>query len=201
MEEELAFRDYLLRVATGDPSKLQIMYGIGGERRLTEFELDDFPGYEGSRPVRIGNAAFDQFQLDVYGEVAIVSCAWRSSLGQPVPERWSRWLALLDHVESIWREPDDGIWEVRGPRRQFTHSKVMAWVVFDRPSAGRAASTSTGSVDRWKQIRARDPRAGLRARLRPRAGHVHAVLRLAGARRERARHPAASGSCRRTTSG
>jgi GH15 family glucan-1,4-alpha-glucosidase len=139
-EEALAFRDFVFRAATGDPAKLQIMYGIGGERRLTEFELDELPGYEGSRPVRVGNAAADQFQLDVYGE--LVTAAHISQtvvpelLGQAVPAEarvdWTRLGALLGHVGQVWREPDEGLWEVRGPRRHFTQSKVMAWVVFDR---------------------------------------------------------------------
>ena len=150
-EEGVAFRDYLLRVATGDPSKLQVMYGIGGERRLTEFELDDFPGYEGSKPVRVGNAAVDQFQLDVYGEVALVSHMAIES-GQPV-ERWERWVGILDHVQSIWREPDEGIWEVRGPRRQFTHSKVMAWVVFDRAVKLAERFDVDGEVESWRRNR------------------------------------------------
>jgi GH15 family glucan-1,4-alpha-glucosidase len=151
VEEGLAFRDYLLRVATGDPSKLQIMYGIGGERRLTEFELDDLPGYEGSKPVRVGNAAADQFQLDVYGELAMVS-HMAIEAGQDL-ESWERWVPVVDYVESIWREPDEGIWEVRGPRRHFTHSKVMAWVVFDRAVKLAERFDLEAPLQSWKQTR------------------------------------------------
>ena len=116
-EEALRFRDFLLRVGTGDPSKVQIMYGIGGERRLTEFELDALPGYEGSQPVRIGNAASEQFQLDVYGEVIGVAYLGSTVLGRVEERFWPRWRTLVEHVETIWRQPDDGIWETRGPRR------------------------------------------------------------------------------------
>jgi GH15 family glucan-1,4-alpha-glucosidase len=150
-EEGVAFRDYLLRVATGDPSKVQIMYGIGGERRLTEFELDDLPGYEGSKPVRVGNAAADQFQLDVYGEIAMVS-HMAIEAGQDI-DTWERWVPVVDHVERIWRKPDEGIWEVRGPRRHFTHSKVMAWVVFDRAVKLAERFDLEGSLESWKKTR------------------------------------------------
>src|SRR3954451_7065723 len=131
-DEAVAFRDFLLRVGTGDPSKIQIMYGIGGERRLTEFELPDLPGYEGSKPVRVGNAASEQFQLDVYGEVANVMFLGVELLGDIEERLWPRWRAVVEYVEKIWREPDDGIWESRGDRKHYTYSKVMAWVVFDR---------------------------------------------------------------------
>jgi len=152
-DEALAFRDFLTRVGTGDPTKIQIMYGISGERRLTEFELDDFPGYEGSTPVRVGNAASEQFQLDVYGEVVAMLFAGAQLLGRIDPRRWSRWRTVIEYIETIWREPDDGIWETRGPRRHFTHSKVMAWVVFDR--ALRLAETFglDAPVERWTQTR------------------------------------------------
>jgi GH15 family glucan-1,4-alpha-glucosidase len=152
-DEALAFRDFLLRVATGDPTKLQIMYGIGGERRLTEFELPELPGYEGSRPVRIGNAASEQFQLDVYGEVAGVMFAGTEVLGRIEPRLWPRWRAAVEHVETIWREPDDGIWESRGARQHYTYSKVMAWVVFDRALRLAERFELEAPVDRWKRIR------------------------------------------------
>jgi GH15 family glucan-1,4-alpha-glucosidase len=151
VEEAREFGEYLLRVITGDPSKLQIMYGIGGERRLTEFELDDMPGYEGSRPVRVGNAAVDQFQLDVYGELAIVSHL-AIELGLEV-RGWERWRALVEYVETVWREPDEGLWEVRGPRRHFTNSKVLAWVGFDRAVKMAERSHLEGPVERWKHAR------------------------------------------------
>jgi GH15 family glucan-1,4-alpha-glucosidase len=149
-DEALGFRDYLTRVATGDPSKLQIMYGVGGERRLTEFELDDFPGYEGSKPVRIGNAASEQFQLDVYGEVAVASQLGLELLGPPEANVWPRWVTLVNHVEGIWREPDDGIWEARSTRKHFTFSKVMAWAVFQRSALIAEKFGLECPLERWK---------------------------------------------------
>ncbi len=106
--EALSFRDFLLRVGTGDPRKIQIMYGIGGERRLTEFDLNELPGYEDSSPVRIGNAASEQFQLDVYGEVIGVAFTGTELLGRVEHRLWPRWRTIVEHVETIWREPDDG---------------------------------------------------------------------------------------------
>jgi GH15 family glucan-1,4-alpha-glucosidase len=152
-EEARGFRDYLLRVGTGDPTKIQIMYGIRGERRLTEFELEELPGYEGSKPVRIGNAASEQFQLDVYGEVLAVAFLGTTVIGRIEERFWPRWRTVVDHVETIWREPDDGIWETRGPRRHFTHSKVMAWVVFDRAVRICEQFGLEAPLDRWKQTR------------------------------------------------
>ena len=152
-EEALGFRDYLLRVGTGDPTKIQIMYGIRGERRLTEFELKELPGYEGSKPVRIGNAASEQFQLDVYGEVLGVFFLGATVIGRIEERFWPRWRTVVDHVETIWREPDDGIWETRGPRRHFTHSKVMAWVVFDRAVRLSEQFGLEAPLDRWRQTR------------------------------------------------
>jgi GH15 family glucan-1,4-alpha-glucosidase len=152
-DEALAFRDFLVRVGTGDPSKIQIMYGIGGERRLTEFELEELPGYEASRPVRVGNAASEQFQLDVYGEVAAVMFLGAEALGRIEPRFWPRWRAVIEHVETIWRQPDDGIWEARGPQRHYTYSKIMAWVVFDRAVRIVERFELEAPVDRWKTIR------------------------------------------------
>jgi GH15 family glucan-1,4-alpha-glucosidase len=149
----VAFRDFLLRVGTGDPEAIQIMYGVGGERRLTEFELEDLPGYEGSKPVRIGNAASEQFQLDVYGEVAGVLFIGAEALGRIERELWPRWRGIIEHVETIWREPDDGIWEARGPQRHYTYSKVMAWVVFDRGVRLAEQYDLDAPLERWKQIR------------------------------------------------
>ncbi len=153
VEEAQAFQRFVFRSVPGDPASLQIMYGLGGERRLTEFELPHLPGYEGSRPVRIGNAASEQFQLDVYGEVVAAAYAVRERLGQPPdPRVVPRWRALIEHVGRVWREPDDGIWEARGPRRHFTHSKVMAWVAADR--AARLADQIGGPMrDRWRGLR------------------------------------------------
>ncbi len=152
-DEALAFRDFMLRVGTGDPTTIQIMYGIGGERRLTEFELPELPGYEDSRPVRVGNAASEQFQLDVYGEVAGVMFVGAELLGSIEKRLWPRWRAIIEHVETIWREPDDGIWEARGPQRHYTYSKVMAWVVFDRCVRLAERFELEGPVERWKQVR------------------------------------------------
>jgi GH15 family glucan-1,4-alpha-glucosidase len=152
-DEALAFRDFLLRVGTGDPAKIQIMYGLGGERRLTEFELPELPGYEGSRPVRVGNAASEQFQLDVYGEVANVFFIGAQLVGTIETRLWPRWRTVIEYVETIWRKPDDGIWEARGPQRHYTYSKVMAWVVFDRAVRLAERFELDAPLDRWKQIR------------------------------------------------
>jgi GH15 family glucan-1,4-alpha-glucosidase len=152
-EEAMAFRDFLLHTATGDPSKLQIMYAITGERRLTEFELPDLPGYEGSRPVRVGNAASEQFQLDVYGEVVNVAYLGVQLRGRMEPRLWPRWRTAIEYVETIWRDPDDGIWESRGPRRHYTYSKVMAWVVFDRAVRLAEQFDLESPLERWRAIR------------------------------------------------
>jgi GH15 family glucan-1,4-alpha-glucosidase len=152
-DEALAFRDFLLRVGTGDPRAIQIMYGIRGERRLTEFELPQLPGYEGSRPVRVGNAASEQFQLDIYGEVIAVLFIGAERLGRIEQRYWPRWRAVIEHVESIWRKPDDGIWEARGPQRHYTYSKVMAWVVFDRAVRFAVRFELEAPLERWRQIR------------------------------------------------
>jgi GH15 family glucan-1,4-alpha-glucosidase len=131
-DEARAWRDWLLRAVAGSPDQLQIMYGLGGERRLAEWEAPWLPGYEGSRPVRIGNAAVEQTQLDVYGE--ILDALYHAHLhGLPTVDRTvAIGCAILDHLERVWHQPDEGIWEVRGPPQHFTHSKVMAWVAFDR---------------------------------------------------------------------
>jgi GH15 family glucan-1,4-alpha-glucosidase len=152
-DEAEAFRDFLLRVGTGDPRNIQIMYGVGGERRLTEYELDELPGYEGSRPVRIGNAASEQFQLDVYGEVAGVMSLAVEMRGRVEPGLWPRWRTVVEHVEEIWRLPDDGIWEARGPQRHYTYSKVMAWVVFDRAIQIAERFELDAPLERWKDAR------------------------------------------------
>ena len=152
-DEALAFRDFLLRAGTGDPRAIQIMYGIRGERRLTEFELPQLPGYEGSRPVRVGNAASEQFQLDVYGEVAAVMFIGAERLGRIDARYWPRWRAIIEHVETIWRKPDDGIWEARGPQRHYTYSKVMAWVVFDRAVRLAERFELDAPLERWRRVR------------------------------------------------
>lgn len=132
LEEAKAWREWLLRAVAGDPENLQIMYGVGGERRLTEYEADWLPGYEHSSPVRIGNAAAEQFQLDVYGEVVDALHHGRLAGMEGHDNAHQLQLRLMDFLEDNWRKPDEGIWEVRGPRRHFVHSKVMAWVAVDR---------------------------------------------------------------------
>jgi GH15 family glucan-1,4-alpha-glucosidase len=153
VDEALAFRDFVLRVATGDPARTQIMYGVGGERRLSEFELPDLPGYEDSRPVRVGNAASEQFQLDVFGELIGAAYTAAIHLDHVDPARWPRWRTLANHVENIWQQPDDGIWEARGPRRHYTYSKVMSWVVFDRALKLAARFGLDAPVERWTATR------------------------------------------------
>ncbi|MGH9052675.1 MAG: glycoside hydrolase family 15 protein, partial [Acidimicrobiia bacterium] len=153
-EEARAWRDWLLRAVAGDPGQLQIMYGPAGERRLPELELAWLPGYEGSRPVRIGNAAVSQFQLDVYGEVMDALHVARRSGIAPEPHAWALQRAFLEFLEANWERPDQGIWEVRGPRRHFTHSKVMAWVAFDRAVKAVERFGLDGPVDRWRTLRA-----------------------------------------------
>ncbi len=132
VDEARAFRDWVLRASAGDPADTQIMYDIAGGRRLTEMDLPWLPGYEGSKPVRIGNAASGQFQLDVYGE--LLSCIYAGrKMGLPGhAESWAPFRSAIEYLEGAWQRPDDGIWEVRGGRRHFTHSKVMAWVAIDR---------------------------------------------------------------------
>jgi GH15 family glucan-1,4-alpha-glucosidase len=152
-DEACAWRDWLLRAAAGSPEQLQIMYGLTGERRLPELTLDWLPGYEDSRPVRIGNGAASQLQLDVHGEVADALYQARKFGLPPDPLAWSLQKRLLDFLEGAWREPDEGIWEVRGPRRHFTHSKVMAWVAFDRAIKAVEQMRLEGPVDRWRALR------------------------------------------------
>jgi GH15 family glucan-1,4-alpha-glucosidase len=153
-QEAMSWRDWLLRAVAGDVTKLQIMYGPAGERRLDEWEADWLPGYEGSAPVRIGNAASEQFQLDVYGEV--MSALYSSAHAEGVQSRaaWGLQTQLINFLKKAWLEPDDGIWEVRGPRRHFTHSKVMAWVAVDR--AVRTLEEwpeLEGPLEEWRELR------------------------------------------------
>jgi GH15 family glucan-1,4-alpha-glucosidase len=153
VDEARAWRDWLLRAVAGNPEALQIMYGPAGERRLTEYEIDWLPGYEGSKPVRIGNAAASQFQLDVYGELMDALHQTRLHELEPAPYAWSVQKVLLDFLEGAWREPDEGIWEPRGGRRHFVHSKVMAWVAFDRAVAAVERFGLGGRADRWRATR------------------------------------------------
>ena len=156
-DEAKSWREWLLRAIAGSPSQMQILYGVRGERRIDEFEIPWLKGYEDSRPVRIGNAASTQFQLDVYGEIvgAIYEAA-RAGL-KISEEDWRLQVALLKFLETKWQEPDEGIWEVRGPRQHFTHSKVMAWFAFDRGvrMVEEFGFTADGHLDRWKQNRDR----------------------------------------------
>ena len=154
-DEARAWRDWLLRAIAGSPAEMQIMYGPAGERRLTELELDWLPGYEGSTPVRIGNAASNQFQLDVFGELMDALLLARKGGIEADPEAWRLQIALMKHLEEIWDEPDEGIWEVRGERRHFVHSKVMAWVAFDRAIRMVEELENEGPVDRWREHRDR----------------------------------------------
>jgi GH15 family glucan-1,4-alpha-glucosidase len=153
-DEALAFRDAVFRATAGQPDQAQIMYGLAGERRLEEYKLDWLPGYEGSKPVRVGNAAAGQFQLDVYGEVVGVGWAVAMALGQSSERLWRQLRGLMDYLESAWQEPDDGMWEARGPRRHYTQSKVMAWLAFDRAIALSNHFKLGGPVQRWEQTRA-----------------------------------------------
>ena len=154
-DEAAAWRDWLLRAAAGSPAQLQIMYGVAGERRLPECELPGLPGYEGSRPVRVGNAAAGQLQLDVYGEVLDALYQARQGGLPSSPQAWQLASALVTHLEGIWDQPDEGLWEVRGGRQHFTHSKVMAWVAFDRAIRGAEAFGLDGPLDRWRATRQR----------------------------------------------
>jgi GH15 family glucan-1,4-alpha-glucosidase len=154
IDEASEWREWLLRAVAGSPSELNIVYGLRGERRLTELELDWLPGYEKSSPVRIGNAAYKQFQLDIFGEVANTMYQCREA-GLGPPEDGSEGLAdaLLDFLGTAWEQPDDGIWEMRGPRRHFTHSKVMAWVAVDRAVRAMEKGRRSGDVAHWKALR------------------------------------------------
>ncbi|HEY2029877.1 MAG TPA: glycoside hydrolase family 15 protein [Myxococcales bacterium] len=153
LEEARAWRNWLQRAAAGDPAQLQILYGLAGERRLPELTIDWLSGYEGSKPVRIGNAASEQLQLDVYGEVmGAMHLSRRSGLDDD-ESAWGLQREMIEYLETIWEEPDEGIWEVRGPRRHFVHSKVMAWVAFDRGIKGIEEYGLKGPLERWKKTR------------------------------------------------
>ncbi len=152
LSEAMAWRDWLLRAVAGDPAQLQIMYGIDGERWLPEHQLSWLDGYEASSPVRIGNGAAEQFQLDVYGEVMDAIHQARLMGMAPDDTAWALQLELVEFVADHWREPDEGIWEVRGPRRHFTHSKVMAWVAFDRAARGVEEHGLPGDATRFRRL-------------------------------------------------
>jgi GH15 family glucan-1,4-alpha-glucosidase len=153
LEEARGWREWLFRAAAGRPADLQIMYGVAGERRLAEYEADWLPGYESSTPVRIGNAASEQMQLDIYGEIIDAFTTARAHGLEASDHAWRLSLKLLEFLEEAWRRPDAGIWEVRGPARHFTHSKVMCWVAFDRAIRTSEDWGREGPVDRWRAIR------------------------------------------------
>jgi GH15 family glucan-1,4-alpha-glucosidase len=154
VEEARAWREWLLRAIAGKPSQAQILYGVAGERLLPEWELPWLPGYERSAPVRVGNAASNQFQLDVFGEVVDTLHVARRVGLEADQEVWRVESHLVEFVESAWRDDDEGIWEVRGPRRPFTHSKVMAWVALDRAVKAVERFGLDGPVERWRKVRA-----------------------------------------------
>jgi GH15 family glucan-1,4-alpha-glucosidase len=153
-DEARAWRDWLLRAAAGSPSQIQIMYGLAGEKRLAEWEVPWLAGYEGSKPVRIGNAAADQLQLDVFGEVLDAMHQARVGGIQHLAEAWDFQHVLVSHLEGIWPLADEGIWEVRGGRQHFTYSKIMAWVAFDRTIKSAEAFGLEGPIDHWRKLRA-----------------------------------------------
>jgi GH15 family glucan-1,4-alpha-glucosidase len=153
VDEARAWREWLLRAIAGHPQDTQIMYGVAGERMLTELELPWLAGYEKSAPVRIGNAAHQQFQLDVYGEVIDTLHVARKYKLERNEDAWRLQIALMDFLETAWKQPDEGIWEVRGPRRDFTHSKVMAWVAVDRSIKEIRQGFGEGPLDRWLALR------------------------------------------------
>ncbi|GAQ61519.1 glycoside hydrolase family 15 protein [Streptomyces scabiei] len=154
-EEAEAWRDWLLRAVAGDPADLQIMYGLAGERRIPEYDLPWLSGYEDSRPVRVGNDAVRQVQLDVYGEVVDSLFVSRRSGLPDKPDMWRMQCALMDYLRTAWRKPDEGLWEVRGPRRHFTHSKVMCWVAADRAVRTLEADPQLtgGDLEGWRALR------------------------------------------------
>jgi GH15 family glucan-1,4-alpha-glucosidase len=154
LDEAKAWREWLLRAVAGDPAQLQIMYALDGTRRLPESELPWLAGYENSKPVRTGNAASDQLQLDVWGETLDGLALARNCGISPHDDAWDLQVALMHHLEGTWDQPDNGLWEMRGARRHFTHSKVMAWVAADRMAAAvRTHPDLHGPADRWEQLR------------------------------------------------
>ncbi len=152
-DEAGAWRDWLHRAIAGSPDQIQIMYGIAGERRLAEWEAKWLPGYQGASPVRIGNAASEQLQLDIFGEVTEALHQARSGGLTATPDSWNLQCAIIKHLETIWQQPDEGIWETRGGRQQFTYSKVMVWVAFDRMVKDAEEHGLDGPVEHWKKVR------------------------------------------------
>jgi GH15 family glucan-1,4-alpha-glucosidase len=152
-EEAIAWRKWLLRAVAGDPSQVQTIYGICGERQLQEWQADWLPGYENSTPVRIGNGAVGQFQLDVFGEVAAALARTPQAEDDIRVSASALQASLINHLCDVWEQPDEGIWEVRGPRRHFVHSKVMAWVAVDRAIKNQERYDGNGDVKRWRKVR------------------------------------------------
>ena len=198
-DEARAWREWLVRAVAGRPEQMQIMYGIAGERRLPEFEVPWLAGYEGSKPVRVGNAAAAQLQLDVYGE--LIDTLYQACKGGLAGHdiAWSLQRALLDHLEKAWTEPDASLWEVRAPPRHFTHSKVMCMgCVRPRGEDGRALRRA-GPGRKVARAAREDPRGRLPQWLQPHAQRLRAELRLARAGREPASHPASRAFCQSRT--
>jgi GH15 family glucan-1,4-alpha-glucosidase len=152
-DEAHAWREWLLRAVLGSPEQIQIMYGLAGERQLNEWEVPWLPGYHGSAPVRMGNAAANQLQLDIYGEVIDALHQARRDVLSPAPSGWALQEKLIEHLLQIWDQPDDGIWEVRGAARQFTYSKVMAWVALDRTVRDAERFRLPAPLEHWRQLR------------------------------------------------
>ncbi|MGB7354866.1 MAG: glycoside hydrolase family 15 protein, partial [Acidobacteriaceae bacterium] len=152
-EEAAAWEDWLLRAVAGSPDEVQIMYGLKGERQLVEWEIDWLPGYENSRPVRIGNAAANQLQLDIYGELLDTFFHALHGLGEHTDQDFRVLVRLLQHLETIWQQPDEGIWETRGGPQQFTYSKMMAWVAFDRAILIAEKLDAEAPVEKWQKLR------------------------------------------------
>ncbi|WP_257233544.1 glycoside hydrolase family 15 protein [Halopolyspora algeriensis] len=152
-DEALAWRRWLIRAVAGDPADTQIMYGVRGERHLLEWEPDWLPGYLGAKPVRVGNAAFNQRQLDMFGEVMDALHIAREHGMTESQASWEMQSKMLNYLETIWQEPDKGLWEVRGPARHFTHSRVMIWVAFDRAVRAVEEHDLPGPVERWRELR------------------------------------------------
>ncbi len=152
-QEAGEWRTWLRRAVAGSPQQVQIVYGLAGERRLIESTIPWLSGYEDSKPVRIGNAAADQLQLDIFGEVMDAMFQWSEGHPDPAHEAWPLVRTIIEHLEKIWRMPDEGLWEVRGGARQFTHSKVMAWVAFDRAIRTIERHGLDGPLERWRNVR------------------------------------------------
>jgi GH15 family glucan-1,4-alpha-glucosidase len=154
VEEARAWCDWLHRAIAGRADEVRVIYGLAGERRIAEWEAEWLPGYQGARPVRIGNAASDQLQLDVFGELMDALHTARLA-GVVAPHLWEPQRALIEHLETVWEQPDEGIWEVRGGRQQFTFSKMMAWVAFDRAIADAERFNLPAPLERWRGVRER----------------------------------------------